>query len=120
MTCSLFSFFRSLLRPVAAGGLVGLAARNKLQDSQSKTWNTINHYNFCQFSKCQAPYWKFSSDGFEYAAYSSFVHKKPNLTQMKQEFKYVRAQQHGQLKILDGSKCLVSGEQQYYVWDTAS
>jgi len=34
---------------------------------------------------------------------------------MKQEFKYVRAQQHGQLKILDGSKCLVSGEQQYYV-----
>jgi len=29
---------------------------------------------------------------------------------MKQEFKYLRAQWHGQPKILGGSKCLTSGE----------
>jgi len=45
------------------------------------------------------PYWKLSSDGSETAAYSSFVHKKPNLTQMKQEFKYLREQWHGQPKL---------------------
>ena len=49
-----------------------------------------------------SPYWKLSSDGSEAAAYSSFVHKKPNLNQMKQEFKYLRAQWHGQPKILGG------------------
>jgi len=61
-----------------------------------------------------------SSYGSETAAYSFFVHKKPNLTQMKQEFKYLRAQWHGQLKILGWSKCLILGDQQYIVWDTAS
>ena len=34
----------------------------------------------------QNPLLKLSSDGSESAAYPSFVHKKPNLTQMKQEF----------------------------------
>jgi len=34
---------------------------------------------------------------------------------MKQEFKYLRAQWHGQHKILNGSKCLIVGEQQYFV-----
>jgi len=29
---------------------------------------------------------------------------------MKQEFKYLRAQWHGQPKILGGSKCLILGE----------
>ena len=38
---------------------------------------------------------------------------------MKQEFKYLRAQWHGQPKSLGGSKCLILGEQQYIVWDTA-
>jgi len=65
------------------------------------------------------PYWKLSSDGFESAAYSSFVHKKPNLTQIKQEFKYLRVRWHGQPKILNGSKCLIFGEQQCFVWVTA-
>jgi len=39
---------------------------------------------------------------------------------MTQEFKYLRAQWHGQLKILGGSKCLILGEQQYFVGDTTS
>jgi len=34
---------------------------------------------------------------------------------MKQEFKYFRAQWHGQPKILSGSKYLILGEQQYFV-----
>jgi len=38
---------------------------------------------------------------------------KPNLTQMKQEFIYLRAQWHGQPKILSGLKCLILGEQQF-------
>jgi len=66
------------------------------------------------------PYWNLSTDGSESAAYSSFVHKKPNLTQMKKEFKYLRAQWQGQPKILGGSKCLILGEQQYFVCDTTS
>jgi len=52
--------------------------------------------SFCQFLECQVPYWKLSSDGSETAAYSSFVHQKLNLTQMKQEFKYLCVQCHGQ------------------------
>jgi len=39
---------------------------------------------------------------------------------MKQEFKYLRAQWHDQTKIVDGSKYLILGEQEYFVWDTAS
>jgi len=69
----------------------------------------------CQFSErqfsesstpaqTQNPLFKHSSDGSEFAAYSSFVYKKPNLTQMKQEFKYLRAQWHDQTKIVDGSR----------------
>jgi len=64
--------------------------------------------------KRKAPYWKLCSDGSEPATYSSFAHKKPNLTQMKQE--YLRAKWHGQPKILAGSKCLILGEQRYFVW----
>jgi len=40
---------------------------------------------------------------------------KPNLTPMKQEFKYLRAQWHGQPKILGGSNSLTLGKQQYFV-----
>jgi len=36
--------------------------------------------------KTQNPLLKLSSDDSESAAYPSFVHKKPNLTQTKQEF----------------------------------
>jgi len=43
------------------------------------------------------------SDGPDTAADSSFVQKKPNLAQMKQEFNYLRAQWHGQPKIAGGS-----------------
>jgi len=78
----------------------------------------LNQWSFSQFLECQAPphkrkpsYRKLSSDRSESAAYSSFVHKKPNLTQMKQEFEYLRAQRHGQPKISGGSKCLILGEQ---------
>jgi len=67
-----------------------------------------------------SPYWKLSGDGSETAAYSSFVHKKPNLTQMKQAFEYLHAQWHGQPKILGGSKCLILRELQYIFWDTNS
>jgi len=49
------------------------------------------------------------------AAYSFFVQKKPNLSQIKQESKYLREQWHGQLKILGGSKCLTLGEQQIFL-----
>ena len=65
--------------------------------------------------KRKAPLVKLSSSGSESAAYSSFVHKKPNHTQMKQEFKYLRAHWHDQTKIVDGSKCLILGEQDYFV-----
>jgi len=50
----------------------------------------------------KAPYWKLSSDGSESAAYSAFVHKKPNLAQMKQKFKYLHAQWHGNPKLWVG------------------
>jgi len=46
--------------------------------------------------KRKAPLLKTFCDGSESAAYSSFVHKKPNLTQMKKEFKYLRAQWQSQ------------------------
>jgi len=100
--------------PSPRGALVDLAPTNKAPSPQIKTWNPINHWSFCQFLECKAtctnakfPYWTLSSDGSETAAYSSIVHKKPNLTQMKQEFKYLREQWHGQSKILGGSKCLI-------------
>ena len=69
----------------------------------------MKHYKsveLCQFIECQAHLLKISSDGSESAA-SSFAHKKPNLTQMKQEFKYLHEQWHGQPKVLGGSKCLI-------------
>jgi len=37
--------------------------------------------------KTQSPLLKLYNDCSGFAAYPSFVHKKPNLTQMKQEFK---------------------------------
>ena len=90
----------------------------------------MKHYKSVEFSsifrmsstqhKRKASYWKLSNDGSESAAYSSFVHKQPNLIQMKQEFKYLRAQWHSQPKILGGWKCLILGEQQYFDWDTPS
>jgi len=61
-------------------------------------------------TNAKSPYWKLSSEGSETAAYSSFVHKKPNLPQMKQEFKHLREQWHGQPKIIGGSKCLILRE----------
>jgi len=64
-------------------------------------------------TNAKPPYWKLSSGDSESAAYSSFVHKKPNLAQMKLEFKYLRAQGHRQPKILGGLKCLILGEQQF-------
>jgi len=39
-------------------------------------------------TNAKPPCWKLSSDSSESAAYSSFVHKKPDLTQMKEKFKY--------------------------------
>jgi len=67
-------------------------------------------------AQTQSPLFKFSFSSYgSEAAYSSFVHKKPNLTQMKQEFKYLREQWHDQTKIVDSSKCLILGEQGYFV-----
>ena len=120
----------SLLSPVATGGvgaLVGLAPPE--QSSKPPNWN-MKHYKSVEFlsifrmssspNKRKAPLLKLSNDGSESAVYSSFVHKKLNLAQMKQEFQYLRAQWHGQPKILGGSMCLILGEQQYFAWDTAS
>ena len=39
---------------------------------------------------------------------------------MKQVFKYLHEQWHGQPKKLGGSKCLILREQQYIFWDTYS
>ena len=125
MICSLFNFFPQSAQ--SRGGFGGsIPHKQSSKPPQIETWNIINQWSFCQFLEYQAPSTNakppienFSSDGSESAAYSSFVHKKPNLTQMKQEFKYLRAQWHGQPKI-SRSKCLILGEQQYFVWDTAS
>jgi len=85
MICSLFNFCpHSAQSRRHEGALVGL-------DPQIVTWNTINQWRFVNFQnvnfqnqapphKRKAPLFKFSSDGSESAAYSSFVHKKPNLT----------------------------------------
>jgi len=110
--------------PSPRRGFGGLCLPNKAPSPQIGTWNTtVYQWSFCQFLEYQdprtnakLPYWKLSSDGFGSAAYSSFVHKKTNLTQMKEEFKYLRVQWHSQPKILHGSKCLILGEQQYFVW----
>jgi len=114
--------------PSPRRGFSGLSPPNKAPSPQIGKWNTtVYQWSFCQFLEYQAPrtnaklpYWKLSSDGFESAAYSSFVHKKTNLTQIKQEFKYLRAQWHSHPKILYGSKCLILGEQRYFVLDIAS
>jgi len=77
----------------------------KLQAPQSET---LLITGICvNFENVKPPYRKHYSDSSECAPYSSFVLKKPNLTQMKQEFKYLRAQWHSQLKILGGSKFLI-------------
>ena len=58
-------------------------------------------------------YWKHSSDGSESAAYSSLVNKKPNLTQMKQEYKYLTyavawiAKNFGWIKMFDFRRATV-------------
>jgi len=54
--------------------------------------------------KRKASLLKLSSGGSESVAYSSFVHTKPNHTQMKYEFKYLRVHWGDQTKIVDGSK----------------
>ena len=113
-----------MLSPVETGvALVGLAPK---QNSKPPNWN-VKHYEssgvFINFynikpprTNAKLPNWKLSSNSSESAIYSSFVHKNPNFTQMKQEFEYLRAQRHGHPKILGGSKCLILGEQQYCVW----
>jgi len=124
MICSLFNFCPWSAQSRRHGGaLVGLVPPNKAPSPQVETWNTIKSVEILSIfrmsslsHKHKAPYWKHSSGGSESAAYSSFVRKKPNLTQMKQEFKYLCALWHGQLKVLVGSKCLILGEQQYFVW----
>jgi len=91
MICSLFDFVHSLVSPVAAGRLGwGLVPPDKAASPQMETWNTINQYSFHQFLECQPPrtntkypYLKLSSNGSETVDYSSFVHKNPNITQMK-------------------------------------
>jgi len=107
MICSLFNFCpHSAQSRRLEGALVGLAP-------PIETWNTINQWRFVNFQnvnfqnqapphKRKGPLFKFSSAGSEFATYSSFVHKKPNLTQMKQEFKYLRAQWHDQTKLWMG------------------
>jgi len=94
MICSSFNFCPDSAQSIRRGGtLVSLVSQTKLQAPQIETWNTINQWSFSQFLECQAPphkrkapQLKLSSYGSESVAYSSFVHKKPNLTQMKQEF----------------------------------
>jgi len=108
-----------MLSPVATGvALVDLAPKQNSKPPKLKRETLLIKWRFCQFLEYQAlrtnaklTYWKLSSNSFESAIYSSIVHKDPNLTQMEQEFEYLRAQRHGQPKILGGSKCLILGEQ---------
>jgi len=54
-----------------------------------KHYESVEFVNFCNVKpprKTQNHLLKLSSDDSESAAYPYFVHKKPNLTQMKQEF----------------------------------
>ena len=75
---------------------MGLALQTKLQATQIETWNTIKSVEFLSIfsvsmplKNAKPPYWKLSSDGSESAVYS-----QEDLTQMKQEVKYLRAQWH--------------------------
>ena len=92
------TFVHSLLSPVATGGFCGLSPLNKAPSPpQIETWNTINQWSFCQFLECQSPRTnaKPPTENFLATVLSLlFIHKKPNLTQMKQELKYLRAQWH--------------------------
>ena len=64
--------------------------------------------NFTIFATPQEKFWK--NLLVDPAKDPSDDHKKkPNLTQTK-----LRAQWHGQPKILGGSKCLILGKQQYF------
>ena len=81
--------------------MVDLTPKQSSKPPKLKREALLNQWRCSQFLECQAPphkrkppYRKLSSD--RSVAYSSFVHKKPNLTQMKQEFKYFRAQWHAQ------------------------
>jgi len=117
------TFVHSLLSRVTTGDFGGLSPPNKTPSPPD--WNISGVFvNFGNIkphrTNAMPPYWKLSSDGSESADDSSFVYKKPNLTQMKQEFKYLREQWQRPPKILGVSKCLLLGEQQYFVWDTAS
>jgi len=88
MICSLFNFcpFCSVQSP-RGGGFGGLSPPNTI-----KSVAVLSIFRMSSHSRTNAKpaYRKPFSDGSESAAYSSFVHKKPNLTQMKQEFKYLK------------------------------
>ena len=74
-----------------------LALQTKLQAPQIEACDTIKSVEVLSIfrmsshprTNAKPPYLKPFSDGSESAAYSSFVQKKPNLIQMKQEFKYL-------------------------------
>jgi len=51
-----------------------------------KSAEFVNFWNVKPARKNVKALLQLSSDDSESAAYSTFVHKKPNLTQMKQEF----------------------------------
>jgi len=78
------TFVHSLLSPVATGcGFGGLSPPNwKVKHYVSVEFLLIFTIS-CPRTNEKLPYWKLSGDGSESAADSSFVHKKPNLTQMK-------------------------------------
>jgi len=88
MICSLFNFCPVCSVQSPRGGLWWTCP-------QIETWNTIKSVEFLSIfrmlsyprTNAKPLYRKPFSDGSESAAYSSFVHNKSNLTQMKQEFK---------------------------------
>jgi len=93
MTCILFNFCPVCSAQSPRGGaLVDLALQTKLYAPQIETWNTIKSVEVLPIfristhpsTNAKSPYRKPFRDGCESTAYSSFVHKKPNLTQMKQ------------------------------------
>jgi len=66
-------------------------------------------------TNAKPPYLNFLATVLSLLRSHLFFNKKPNLAQMKQEFKYLRAQWHDQTKIVDGSNHLILGEQEYFV-----
>jgi len=129
MICSLFNFCPQYVQSRRhGGGFGGLSSQIKLQDPKIETWNTINQVEFLSIfrissppHKRKAPLLKTFQRQFWVCCLFIFCPQEaqsyPNETRI---WILTCAAAYGQPKILGGSKCLILGEQKYFVWDTAS